>query len=177
MEDAAQKGEILLTDGEKKIVHVHRVQTVLMLEVGWKIFKNVNGPDCCKPRNRMIQNKAASSATQTAANGGIPYNVSGKIDRNYNYNYREYLKKRCRIADYDLKNGRQFIQTVAGNPQRGSQAPCCTTDCSPGSAATVLTYKRSNWGFRKQGAVDNDLYIAKDKYLSKIIVQDVVLQA
>ena len=129
---------------------------------GWvEIFKNVNGPDCCKPSNRMIQNKAASSATQTAANGGIPYNVSGKIDRNYNYNYREYLKKRCRIADYDLKNGRQFVQNVAGNPQRGSQAPCCTTDCSPGSAATVLTYKRSNWGFRKQGAVDNDLYISK----------------
>jgi hypothetical protein len=27
----------------------------------------------------------------------------------------------------------------------------------------MLTYKRSNWGFRKQGAVDNGLYIATKK--------------
>ena len=27
----------------------------------------------------------------------------------------------------------------------------------------ILTYKRSNWGFRKQGAVDNSLYIANKK--------------
>ena len=27
----------------------------------------------------------------------------------------------------------------------------------------TITYKRSNWGFRKQGAVDNSLYIATKK--------------
>ena len=61
------------------------------------------GAVCCPPsHNRMIQNRAASSPAQTAANGGVAYRVSGKIDKNYNYNYRQYLLRRdvC-IGDSD----------------------------------------------------------------------------
>ena len=58
--------------------------------LGWQmVLKNVQ--DCCKPSQlKMIQNRAASSPEQTARNNGKPYSVSGKIDRNYNYNYRQY---------------------------------------------------------------------------------------
>jgi len=116
----------------------------------------------------MIQNRAASSSEQTARNNGKPYSVSGKIDRNYNYNYRQYLKKRCMIADYDNRSGaRQKKAVDPDKPQSvfGLQAPCCS-DCSGSQDAPNafnLHYKRSNWGFRKQGAVDNGLYIATKK--------------
>jgi hypothetical protein len=233
------------------------------------VFKNVQ--NCCKPsRLKMVQNRAASSPEQTAANGGKPYSVSGKIDKNYNYNYRQYLKKRCMIADYDNTGGRQRSARVTSSSQHVLEAPCCTTTCCKcvrtqkvsggnngllppsaiagwvglpiigaeysqlqggvnvygvliaaavsstfdvvdtatfqmldcqssfragppsivnvlgaassfritGSADTpqdaycpephktpsdILTYKRNNWGFRKQGAVDSSLYIATKK--------------
>ena len=214
------------------------------------VFKNVQ--NCCKPsRLKMVQNRAASSPEQTAANGGKAYSVSGKIDKNYNYNYRQYLKKRCMIADYDNTGGRQRSARVTSSSQHVLEAPCCTTTCckcvhyatyrmswqtTPTSAITlydangnsgviqgsasssttfkmdcvlfaetdngnpylwdnpsasgsevgkfvallsvqhggchdpkhhtpsdILTYKRSNWGFRKQGAVDSSLYIATKK--------------
>jgi hypothetical protein len=136
--------------------------------LGWQmVLKNVQ--DCCKPSQlKMIQNRAASSPEQTALNGGKPYSVSGKIDRNYNYNYRQYLKKRCMIADYDNRSGaRQKKAVDPDKPQSvfGLQAPCCS-DCSGSQDAPNafnLHYKRSNWGFRKQGAVDNGLYIATKK--------------
>ena len=133
--------------------------------LGWQmVLKNVQ--DCCKPSQlKMIQNRAASSLKQTALNGGKPYSVSGKINKNYNYNYRQYLKKRCMIADYDNRSGARQKKAVDPNkPQSvfGLQAPCCS-DCL-GSLdapnAFNLHYKRSNWGFRKQEAVDNSLYIA-----------------
>ena len=131
------------------------------------VFKNVQS--CCKPpRLKMIQNRAASSPEQTHRNKGEPYSVSGKIDRNYNYNYRQYLKKRCMIADYDNRSGaRQKKAVDPDKPQSvfGLQAPCCS-DCSGSQDAPNafnLHYKRSNWGFRKQGAVDNGLYIATKK--------------
>ena len=114
----------------------------------------------------MIQNRAASSLEQTARNNGKPYSVSGKIDRNYNYNYRQYLKKRCMIADYDNRSGGRQRSAVKYPPssQHVLEAPCCTTDCSgTHRPSDILTYKRSNWGFRKQGAVDNSLYIATKK--------------
>ena len=112
----------------------------------------------------MVQNRARSSDAQTAANDGKPYSVSGKIDKNYNYNYRQYLKKRCMIADYDNTGGRQRSARVTSSSQHVLEAPCCTTDCSgTHRPSTVLTYKRNNWGFRKQGAVDNNLYIATKK--------------
>ena len=136
--------------------------------LGWQmVLKNVQ--DCCKPSQlKMIQNRAASSPEQTAANGGKPYSVSGKIDRNYNYNYRQYLKKRCMIADYDNRSGARQKKAVDPNkPQSvfGLKAPCCS-DCSGSKDAPNafnLHYKRNNWGFRKQGAVDNGLYIATKK--------------
>ena len=226
--------------------------------LGWQmVLKNVQ--DCCKPSQlKMIQNRAASSPEQTALNGGKPYSVSGKIDRNYNYNYRQYLKKRCMIADYDNRSGGRQRSAVKYPPssQQVLEASCCTTTCckcvhyatyqifwaqnNPGSRPSahdilqdaygnrgtiieanddtatfqmdcvlfalrgdgapylylypkkggddvakfgtllsvrlggchepgshipsdMLTYKRSNWGFRKQGAVDNGLYIATKK--------------
>ena len=110
-----------------------------------QVFKNVNGPDCCLPRLKMVQNRADG--------------VSGKIDRKYNHNYRQYLKKRCRIADYDVKMGSTdytFNRGVIGSKS------CCTTDCS-NNTNPVSTYKRSNWRFRRQGGVDNDLYITQRK--------------
>ena len=213
------------------------------------VFKNVQ--NCCKPSQlKMIQNRAASSPEQTALNGGKPYSVSGKIDRNYNYNYRQYLKKRCMIADYDNRSGGRQRSAVKYPPssQQVLEASCCTTTCckcvhyatyqmdwdtnatgdtfydahgnsgqvhGPSGEITtfkmdcvlfaladnggpylytekggdvvakfgtllsvrfggcheqgshipsdMLTYKRSNWGFRKQGAVDNGLYIATKK--------------
>jgi len=218
------------------------------------VFKNVQS--CCKPpRLKMIQNRAASSPEQTARNNGKPYSVSGKIDRNYNYNYRQYLKKRCMIADYDNRSGGRQRSAVKYPPssQHVLEANCCTTTCckcihyatyqiswntnnstasdtlydaygnsgviqgpsgeittfkmdcvlfarsngnpflwndvadigdQPAAAkfiallsvrhgachdpkhhipSDILTYKRSNWGFRKQGAVDNSLYIATKK--------------
>ena len=83
---------------------VEHTPTKLCDTKGWQeVFKNVNGPDCCLPRNKSIQNTARSSPAQTARNGGVPYRVSGKIDKNYNHNYRQYLRKRCRLASYDLK--------------------------------------------------------------------------
>ena len=120
-----------------------------------EVFKNVNGPDCCLPRTHMIQNRADG--------------VSGKIDKKYNHNYRQYLRKRCKLAYYDLKNGRAFASTFDNDSQRGLQALCCTTDCSGGASdySDVLTYKRSNWGFRKESAVDTSLYISKMKYLTR----------
>ena len=137
---------------------------------GWgyqMVLKNVQS--CCKPSQlKMIQNRAASSPAQTKDNSGIPFNVSGKIDRKYNYNYRQYLKKRCMIADYDNRSGaRQKKAVDPDKPQSvfGLQAPCCS-DCSGSQDAPNalnLHYKRSNWGFRKQGAVDNGLYIATKK--------------
>ena len=76
---------------------------------GWQeVFKNVNGPDCCLPRNRSIQNTARSSPEQTEKNGGVPYKVSGKIDKSYNHNYRQYLRKRCKLAYYDQKGQSSF---------------------------------------------------------------------
>jgi len=76
---------------------------------GWQeVFKNVNGPDCCLPRNRSVQNTARSSPAQTARNGGVPYKVSGKIDKSYNHNYRQYLRKRCKLAYYDQKGQSSF---------------------------------------------------------------------
>ena len=128
-----------------------------------EVFKNVDGPDCCKPRLRMVQNRAASSAAQTAANGGVPFNVSGKIDRSYNHNYRQYLRKRCKLAYYDIKNSGQF----SFSNHIGTK-PCCTVECTCDggncTSANIKTYKRNNWGFRKQGAVDNDIYITKKLY-------------
>ena len=221
------------------------------------VLKNVQ--DCCKPSQlKMIQNRAASSPEQTARNNGKPYSVSGKIDRNYNYNYRQYLKKRCMIADYDNRSGgrQRTVREPSSSSQKVLEAPCCTTTCckciyyatykmywngrpfkldtplydaygnsgviqgpsgeittflmdcvlfaqsngysylwndvtnigdtssavakfdkllsvrlggccdgDPNSCkySDILTYKRSNWGFRKQGAVDNSLYIANKK--------------
>ena len=117
------------------------------------VLKNVQ--DCCKPPQlKMIQNRA----------GG----VSGAIDRNYNYNYRQYLKKRCMIADYDNRSGARQKKAVDSDKPRsvsGLQAPCCT-DCSgtkDAPNAFKLYYKRSNWNFYREGAVDNGLYIANRK--------------
>ena len=90
--------EILCCSGGKLNNYGH--QTVL---------KNVQ--DCCKPPQlKMIQNRA----------GG----VSGAIDRNYNYNYRQYLKKRCKIADYDNRSGGRKKEVVDSN-KRVLKAPCC----------------------------------------------------
>ena len=219
------------------------------------VMKNVQ--DCCKPSQlKMIQNRAASSPEQTARNNGKPYSVSGKIDRNYNYNYRQYLKKRCMIADYDNRSGgrQRAVREPSSSSQKVMEAGCCATTCckcihyatyqmswatsgnvkdgetlydaygnsgviqsgaggkittflmdcvlfalddngapflykeqgggavakfgkllsvrlggccdaDPNSCkySNILTYKRSNWGFRKQGAVDNGLYIANRK--------------
>jgi hypothetical protein len=116
-----------------------------------EVFKNVNGPDCCQSRLKMVQNRADG--------------VSGKIDRKYNHNYRQYLKKRCRIADFDVKMGSTdytFNRGVIGTKS------CCMADCS-NNTNPVSTYKRSNWRFRRQGAVDNDINIAKIKYETKNI--------
>lgn len=131
------------------------------------VMKNVQ--DCCKPSQlKMIQNRAASSPEQTARNNGKPYSVSGKIDRNYNYNYRQYLKKRCMIADYDNRSGARQKKAVDSDKPRsvsGLQAPCCS-DCSGSHDAPNafnLHYKRSNWNFYREGAVDNGLYIANRK--------------
>ena len=131
------------------------------------VMKNVQ--DCCKPSQlKMIQNRAASSPEQTALNNGKPYSVSGKIDRNYNYNYRQYLKKRCMIADYDNRSDARQKKAVDSDKPRsvsGLQAPCCS-DCSGSHDAPNafnLHYKRSNWNFYREGAVDNGLYIANRK--------------
>jgi len=122
----------------------------------------------------MIQNRAGSSAAQTAANGGVAYRVSGKIDRNYNHNYRQYLKKRCKLPYYDLKGGStSFVfEPRFGTSVHVGSKRCCTDDCrdfhtgiSPnGTPNQPATYKRNNWTFRRQGAVDNDIYIMKKTY-------------
>jgi len=126
---------------------------------GWQeVFKNVNGPDCCLPRNRSVQNTARSSPAQTARNGGVPYKVSGKIDKSYNHNYRQYLRKRCKLAYYDQKGQSSFAFNNINNQNNIGQAACCGTDC--GQHSNVATYKRSNWGFRRQGAVTANGYIA-----------------
>ena len=126
--------------------------------IGWQqVFTNVDS--CCKSYNRMVQNRAASSPAQTAANGGVAYRVSGKIDRNYNHNYRQYLKKRCMLSDSDTRKSAAYVFDFGHGSIHVGEKPCCTTDCSGGTSVT--TYKRSNWGFRKQGAVDNDIYISK----------------
>ena len=123
------------------------------------VLKNVQ--DCCKPPQlKMIQNRAASSSVQTSRNGGKPYSVSGKIDRNYNYNYRQYLKKRCKIADYDNRSGGRKKEVVDSN-KRVLKAPCCV-DC-PANEVPNLHYKRKNWKFYGNDAVDNNLYIANKK--------------
>jgi len=129
---------------------------------GWQeVFQNVNGPGCCKPKLRMVQNRGRSSKEQTKALGR-PYNVSGKIDKSYNHNYRQYLKKRCMIASYDRASGRQLSRSTSGDFSTNVfDGACCTTNCAPGVRANVTTYKRNNWNFRKQGAVDNNLYIMK----------------
>ena len=133
--------------------------------IGWQsIIKNVD--NCCRSHKKMIQNRAASSPAQTKANGGVAYRVSGKIDKKYNHNYRQYLKKRCMLPDYYNATGakKKTFSRVTGHNQY--QAPCCGTDCSNGitpPTSTNLHWKRSNWGFYKQGAVDNDIYIAKRK--------------
>ena len=131
---------------------------------GWQeVFKNVNGPDCCLPRNHSIQNTARSSPAQTARNGGVPYKVSGKIDKSYNHNYRQYLRKRCKLAYYDQKGQSSFTFNNVNNQNNIGQAVCCGTDCSSNLnkvTASVATYKRSNWGFRHQGAVTANGYIA-----------------
>ena len=130
---------------------------------GWQeVFKNVNGPDCCLPRNRSIQNTARSSPAQTARNGGVPYKVSGKIDKSYNHNYRQYLRKRCKLAYYDQKGQSSFTFNNTNNQNNIGQAACCGTDC--GQYSNVATYKRSNWGFRRQGAVTGNGYIASLGY-------------
>ena len=126
---------------------------------GWQeVFKNVNGPDCCLPRNRSIQNTARSSPEQTARNGGVPYKVSGKIDKSYNHNYRQYLRKRCKLAYYDQKGQSSFTFNNINNQNNIGQAACCGTNC--GQYSNIATYKRSNWGFRRQGAVTANGYIA-----------------
>ena len=130
--------------------------------IRWQsIIKNVD--NCCRSHKKMIQNRAASSPAQTKANGGVAYRVSGKIDKKYNHNYRQYLKKRCMLPDYYNATGakKKTFSRVTGHNQY--QAPCCGTDCSNGitpPTSTNLHWKRSNWGFYKQGAVDNDIYIA-----------------
>ena len=130
---------------------------------GWQeVFKNVNGPDCCLPRNRSIQNTARSSPAQTARNGGVPYKVSGKIDKSYNHNYRQYLRKRCKLAYYDQKGQSSFRFNNTNNQNNIGQAACCGTYC--GQYSNVATYKRSNWGFRRQGAVTANGYIAGKGY-------------
>jgi len=109
------------------------------------VLKNVQ--DCCKPpKLKMIQNRA----------GG----ASGAIDRNYNYNYRQYLKKRCKIADYDNRSGGRKKEVVDSN-KRVLKAPCCV-DC-PANEVPNLHYKRKNWKFYGNDAVDNNLYIANKK--------------
>jgi hypothetical protein len=127
------------------------------------VLKNVQS--CCKSSQlKMIQNRAASSPAQTAA-AGKAYRVSGKIDRNYNYNYRQYLKKRCMIADYDNRSGGRS-KTTPVSTHGGTQvatANCCTTDCSGAAHSPTLTYKRNNGNFYREGAVANDLYIANKK--------------
>ena len=126
---------------------------------GWQeVFKNVNGPDCCLPRNRSIQNTARSSRDQTTRNNGVPYKVSGKIDKSYNHNYRQYLRKRCKLAYYDQKGQSSFTFNNTNKQNNIGQAACCGTDC--GKYSNVATYKRSNWGFRRQGAVTANGYIA-----------------
>ena len=130
---------------------------------GWQeVFKNVNGPDCCLPRNRSIQNTARSSPEQTEKNGGVPYKVSGKIDKSYNHNYRQYLKKRCKLAYYDQKGQSSFTFNNTNKQNNIGQAGCCGTYC--GQYSNVATYKRSNWGFRRQGAVTANGYIAARGY-------------
>ena len=131
---------------------------------GWQeVFKNVNGPDCCLPRNRSIQNTARSSRDQTQRNnGGVPYKVSGKIDKSYNHNYRQYLKKRCKLAYYDQKGQSSFTFNNTNKQNNIGQAACCGTYC--GQYSNVATYKRSNWGFRRQGAVTANGYIAARGY-------------
>lgn len=136
---------------------------------GWQeVFKNVNGPDCCLPRNRSIQNTARSSPAQTARNGGVPYKVSGKIDKSYNHNYRQYLRKRCKLAYYDQKGQSSFTFNNTNNQNNIGQAACCGTYCDPklkpSVTTNVATYKRSNWGFRRQGAVTANGYIASLGY-------------
>jgi hypothetical protein len=133
---------------------------------GWgyqMVLKNVQS--CCKPSQlKMIQNRAASSPAQTAA-AGKAYRVSGKIDRKYNYNYRQYLKKRCMIADYDNRSGGRS-KTTPVSTHGGTQvatANCCTTNCSGAAHSPTLTYKRNNNNFYREGAVTNDLYIANKK--------------
>ena len=136
---------------------------------GWQeVLMNVNGLDCCKPKLRMVQNRGRSSKKQTDANGGRPYNVSGKIDKSYNHNYRQYLKKRCMIASYDRASGRQLSRSTSDDFSTNVfDGACCTTNCdcdgscAPGERANVTTYKRNNWNFRKQGAVDNNLYMTR----------------
>ena len=125
-----------------------------------EVVKNVNGPDCCLPRNKSIQNTARSSPAQTARNGGVPYRVSGKIDKTYNHNYRQYLRKRCRIASYDLKGESSFTFPDGDGHKNVGQKGCCTTDCTGDVQSNHATYKRSNWKFRKQGAVSDSAYIA-----------------
>ena len=130
---------------------------------GWQeVFQNVNGPGCCKPKLRMVQNRGRSSKEQTNANRGRPYNVSGKIDKSYNHNYRQYLKKRCMIASYDRASGRQLSRSTSGDFSTNVfDGACCTTNCAPVVRANVTTCKRNNWNFRKQGAVDNNLYMTR----------------
>ena len=118
----------------------------------------MNGPDCCLPRNRSIQNTARSSRDQTTRNNGVPYKVSGKIDKSYNHNYRQYLRKRCKLAYYDQKGQSSFTFNNTNKQNNIGQAACCGTDC--GKYSNVATYKRSNWGFRRQGAVTANGYIA-----------------
>jgi len=109
------------------------------------VFKNVQ--NCCKPsRLKMVQNRARSSDAQTAANGGKPYSVSGKIDKNYNYNYRQYLKKRCMIADYDNTGGRQRSARVTSSSQHVLEADCCTTTCCKCVRTQVISGNGSLWG-------------------------------
>ena len=136
-----------------------RVPCISQNTAGWQeVFKNVNGPDCCLPRNRSIQNTARSSPAQTARNGGVPYKVSGKIDKRYNHNYRQYLRKRCKLAYYDQKGQSSFTFNNTNKQNNIGQAACCGTYCRQYS--NVATYKRSNWGFRRQGAVTANGYIA-----------------
>ena len=140
---------------------VEHTPTKLCDTKGWQeVFKNVNGPDCCLPRNKSIQNTARSSPAQTARNGGVPYRVSGKIDKTYNHNYRQYLRKRCRIASYDLKGESSFTFPDGDGHKNVGQKGCCTTDCTGDVQSNHATYKRSNWKFRRQGAVSDSAYIA-----------------
>ena len=88
--------------------------------------------------------------------------------KKYSFDFRQYLKKHYKDYDFNTfglfthKGYDNYLKRDTNILVKTSEQCCDFKDCSnyPDKCKNpIVTYKRSNWKFKKQGAISNDTYI------------------